>query len=232
MKIAVLGLPDFPTGKKSLQDQRLKTLEDIIKPSKTTAITLELLDSGGLKDADAVICEKESKLDLVIHDLEIVESRLVRAKEAGEIALFNKVKELLEKNVCLYEENFNEEDKKVLFNSNLVSIKPVYFADKNQNKPAQEIMFEGYYALGMICFITGAKDKELRSWAIKKGTTAPEAAGAIHSDIQRGFIKAEVIAYGDLVKAGGLNQAKQFMHLEGKEYIMQDGDVLNFRFSV
>ncbi len=228
MKIAVVGLPDFPTGKKSLIDQRLKELEPLIKPSKTTFISMEFLDASGLKDADAVICEKESKLDLIISDLEAVENRLAK----GEDPLFGRAKEILEKNVCLSEEKFNEDERKILINSNLVSIKPAYFVDKNEGKDTQQIMLDAYYGLGMICFITGAKDKELRSWAIKKGATAPEAAGAIHSDIQRGFIKVEIIGYDDFIKAGGINQAKQFMRLEGKEYVMQDGDVVNFRFSV
>ena len=90
-------------------------------------------------------------------------------------------------------------------------------------------MFESFYAFGMICFITGAKDKELKAWPIKKGATAYDAAGAIHSAIQQKFIKAEIIGYEDVVKAGGLAQAKQYMHLEGREYVMKDGDTLNVR---
>jgi len=232
VKIASVGLPDFPVGKKNLADERLNILEEIMKPSKTTFITVELLDSAGLKDADAIICENESKLDLIISDLEAVESRLLRATEEAEIKLFNRLKDILEKNKCLCEETFTEDEKKILLNSNLVSAKPVYFVDKNDVKPAQEIIFNAYYAAGMICFITGAKDKELKAWQIKKGTIALEAAGAIHSDIKRGFIKVEIISYNDLVKAGSLIGAKHFMHLEGKEYIMQDADTVNFRFNV
>lgn len=231
MKIAVAGLSEFPVGKKNLIDQRLKILEGLIKPSKTTYITLEFLESACVKDADAIICENESKLDLIIQDLEIIESRIQRAKE-DETALFLRSKEILEKNKCLSEENFNAEEKKILVNSNLVSIKPVYFIDKNLNKPVQEIMFESFYGLEMICFITGAKDKELRAWPIKKGVSAYEAAGAIHSDIQRGFIKAEVIGYEDLIKAQGINPAKQYMHLEGKDYVVCDADLITFRFNV
>jgi len=232
VKIASIGLPDFPMGKKSLIDERLNVLEEIMKPSKTTFISMELLDSSSLKDAEAIICEKESKLDLIISDLEAVENRLLRVTEEPEIKLFNRLKEILEKNICLCEETFTEDERKILLNSNLISIKPIYFVDKNENKPPQEIIFQAYYAAGMICFITGAKDKELRSWAIKKGTTALDAAGAIHSDIKRGFIKVEIISYDDLVKAGSVIGAKRFMHLEGKEYIMQDADTVNFRFNV
>jgi hypothetical protein len=85
---------------------------------------------------------------------------------------------------------------------------------------------------GCICFLT-VGDKENRAWLIKKGTTAWEAAGAIHSDIQQGFIRAEIISFADFIQSGGETQAKQAgkMRLEQKEYIMQDGDLVNFRFN-
>lgn len=229
MKIAVLGLQEFPLGKKNLIDERLSALEGLIKPSKTTYITIEFLEGIKVKDADAIICEKEAKLDLVIQDLELAENRLERLREGEDNKLYLRIKDILEKNKCLIEENFSDDEKKALFNSNFVSIKPTYFVDKNENKPVQEIIFESYYAFGMVCFITGAKDKELKSWPIKKGATAYEAAGAIHSAIQQKFIKAEIIGYGDMIKAGGLNQAKQFMRLEGKDYVMQDADLLTVR---
>ena len=91
----------------------------------------------------------------------------------------------------------------------------------------------GYRMLGLITFFT-AGEKEVRGWTIKKGTTAKKAAGAIHSDIERGFIRAEIIPYEDYIKAGGEKQAKELglMRLEGKDYIMKDGDVVYFRFNV
>lgn len=229
MKIAVLGLSEFPLGKKNLIDERLNVLEGLIKPSKTTYIVNEYFDGSRVKDADGIICEKEARLDLVIQDLEVVENRLERLQEGNEKNFTLRLKEILEKNRCLIEENFSEEEKKALLNYNLVSIKPTLFVDKNENKPLEEIIFESYYSFGMICFITGAKDKELKSWPIKKGATAFDAAGAIHSAIQQKFIKAEIIGYEDMVKAGGLNQAKQFMHLEGRDYVMQDADLLTVR---
>jgi len=91
----------------------------------------------------------------------------------------------------------------------------------------------GYEMLGLITFFT-AGPKEVRGWTIKKGTTAKEAAGVIHSDIERGFIRAEVIKYEDYISCGGEKDAKEkgLMHLEGKDYVMQDGDVVYFRFNV
>lgn len=91
----------------------------------------------------------------------------------------------------------------------------------------------GYELLGLITYFTAGK-KEVRAWTITKGTKAPQAAGVIHSDFEKGFIRAEVIAYGDFITAGGEAGAKEkgLMRLEGKEYVVQDGDIMHFRFNV
>ena len=90
-----------------------------------------------------------------------------------------------------------------------------------------------YDLLGLMSFLT-AGPKEVRAWTIKKGTKAPQAAGKIHSDMEKGFIRAEVINYKDLIECGGSAKAKEkgLVRLEGKEYIIQDGDVVLFRFNV
>jgi len=92
---------------------------------------------------------------------------------------------------------------------------------------------KSYKLLGLISFLTAGKE-EVRAWTIKKGTKAPQAAGKIHSDIERGFIRAEIVSYDDLMACGSYNAAKEkgLVRLEGKEYVMQDGDVTLFRFNV
>jgi GTP-binding protein YchF len=91
----------------------------------------------------------------------------------------------------------------------------------------------GYALLDLLTFFT-AGEKEVRAWTVTKGATAPNAAGKIHTDFERGFIRAEVTAYDDFVKLGGENGAKEAgkLRLEGKEYITQEGDVMHFRFNV
>lgn len=90
-----------------------------------------------------------------------------------------------------------------------------------------------YELLGLISYLT-AGEKEVRAWTIKRGTKAPQAAGVIHSDFERGFIKADIVAYDDLIACGGFLQAKEAgkVRSEGKEYVMQDGDVVLFKFNV
>jgi ribosome-binding ATPase YchF (GTP1/OBG family) len=90
-----------------------------------------------------------------------------------------------------------------------------------------------YKLLGLISYLT-AGPKEVRAWTIPNGTKAPQAAGKIHSDFERGFIRAEVVSYDDLMNCGSYNAAKEkgLVRSEGKEYVMKDGDVVLFRFNV
>ncbi|HPU13649.1 MAG TPA: redox-regulated ATPase YchF [Aeromicrobium sp.] len=91
----------------------------------------------------------------------------------------------------------------------------------------------GFDTLGLQTYLT-AGPKEARAWTIKKGATAPEAAGVIHTDFQKGFIKAEIVSFDDLIAAGSMNDAKAAgkVRMEGKDYVMADGDVVEFRFNV
>ena len=96
-----------------------------------------------------------------------------------------------------------------------------------------KLIKKSYDLLGLMSFLT-AGEPEVRAWTIKKGTKAPQAAGKIHSDIERGFIKAEIVSYDDLIKEGSMSLAREkgLVRSEGKDYIMQDGDVVLFKFNV
>jgi hypothetical protein len=110
----------------------------------------------------------------------------------------------------------------------------VFMDDLGISAPARDRVIQlSYELLGLISFLTAGPD-EVRAWTIRRNTPAVEAAGAIHTDIQRGFIRAEIVAYNDLVAAGGMNEAKKVgaVRLEGKQYIVQDGDVCHFLFNV
>ena len=102
-----------------------------------------------------------------------------------------------------------------------------------QESGLDKVIKASYDLLGLMSFLT-AGEPEVRAWTIKKGTKAPQAAGKIHSDIERGFIRAEIVSYEDLIKEGNMAAAKEkgLVRSEGKEYVMQDGDVVLFRFNV
>ena len=97
----------------------------------------------------------------------------------------------------------------------------------------EKLIRASYHLLGLMSFLTSGED-ETRAWTIKQGTKAPQAAGKIHTDFERGFIKAEVVNYKDLLENGSLSAAREkgLVRMEGKEYVVQDGDVILFRFNV
>ena len=97
----------------------------------------------------------------------------------------------------------------------------------------EKLIRASYHLLGLMSFLTSGED-ETRAWTIKQGTKAPQAAGKIHTDFERGFIKAEVVNYKDLLENGSLAAAREkgLVRMEGKEYVVQDGDVILFRFNV
>ncbi|WP_027308209.1 redox-regulated ATPase YchF [Caloramator sp. ALD01] len=112
--------------------------------------------------------------------------------------------------------------------------KQEFLSDYGLEEPGlNKLIRASYDLLGLISFLT-AGPKEVRAWTIRKGTKAPQAAGKIHSDIERGFIRAEVISFEDLVSSGSETAAREkgLIRLEGKEYVVQDGDVIVFRFNV
>ena len=102
-----------------------------------------------------------------------------------------------------------------------------------ESSGVDKLIKAAYHMLGLMSFLT-AGEKEVRAWTIPIGTKAPQAAGEIHTDIERGFIRAEIVSYNDLVACGSMNAAKEkgLVRLEGKEYVMQEGDIVNFRFNV
>lgn len=110
----------------------------------------------------------------------------------------------------------------------------MFLQEYNIEEPSLHRMIRlSYDLLGLQSFFTAGED-ECRAWTTRRGATAPEAAGEIHTDLQKGFIRAEVVAYDDLMALGGLVEAKGKgkLRLEGKEYIVKDGDVLNIRFNI
>ncbi len=236
-------------------------------------------------------------LELIFADLETIEKRLERSKKNSksgekkylqEIELLEKIKESLSNGLPARSIELSDEEKLIIKELNLLTIKPIiYIANISENEvgeidnqyvtslrklankekadviaisakmeaeimelPVEEragfltelglaesglnrLITAAYHLLGLITYFT-AGEPEVRAWTIRRGTKAPQAAGVIHSDFERGFIRAEVVSYTDLINAGSMNAAKEkgLFRLEGKDYIVQDGDVMHFRFNV
>ena len=255
-------------------------------------------DGMFLEKADAVRDAESFDLELILADIEIVERRLERAKKnaKGGDKKYKRECEMCEALIAHLEEEkpardfpFTEEDKDILVDGGLLSVKPVIYAanldesgmshvDENANfkalsdfakakgaavlpvaakfeediaelDPEEARMFmedmgltetgldrlirTSYDLLGYISFLTAGED-DVHAWTIVRGTKAPRAAGKIHTDIERGFIRAEIVAFEDLKACGSMAAVKEkgLFRLEGKEYVMQDGDVTMFRFNV
>jgi len=112
--------------------------------------------------------------------------------------------------------------------------KALFLDDMGMTEPGLDRLIRAAYGLlGLQTYLT-AGDKEVRAWTVAVGATAPQAAAVIHTDFERGFIRAEVIAFDDYVKLNGEQGAKEAgrMRLEGKDYVVKDGDVMHFRFNV
>ena len=237
-------------------------------------------------------------LELIFSDIEMIDRKIERTKKAlkgdktlaGELALYERVKEALEAGKLAKSLDYTAEELELMKEVFLITMKPVIYAAnvaeddfangiennallnrvkeyaKGENSEVMPVsarieeeisqleadergMFleelgmtesgldrlikASYSLLGLISYLT-AGEPEVRAWTIKEGTKAPQAAGKIHSDFERGFIRAEVVHYNDLMECGTMAAAKEkgLVRSEGKEYVMKDGDIVLFRFNV
>jgi len=232
MKISVFGLPELKPGKHNVKDPRLDQVDSITKAKKKTYVQVELVGEEGAPDADAILTSRDSSSDLILKDLEFVETRLTRATEEAEKALFVKLKDALEKEQLIRRAALSDEEKKELVKYGLFTAKPVIACEPKDLEDEGALLLRSLQEAGFISFFTTG-EKETRAWLIRSGANAWEASGAIHSDIQQGFIRAEIISFKDFMECGGESRAKQQgkMRLEPKEYLMQDCDLANFRFN-
>ena len=231
MKIGIFGIDIFSEGKANLMDERIKTLEQMFKSAKRVYSQVDILKAEDkIKEADGLIALESAKLVLIMTDLEFIELRLERSADENEKKILAHFKEQLDKERLLNELSLTEEEKKAISGYPFLTVKPIYFAKEAELEDKDKLLLSAYDSLGYAQFFT-AGEKDSHSWSIKKGANAWEAAGCIHSDIQKGFIRAEVVNLKDLIADGGLNQARNNNHirLENKEYIVQDGDYITFR---
>ncbi len=232
MKIGIFFIPDTPLGKHNIKDQRLDQVDSLVKAKKKTYVQVELIGQDAVLEADAILVLSDSQADLILKDLEFVEIRLNRTEQEGEKILLNKLKAVLEKEEFISNTGLSPEEKRLMSGYGLLTNRPIIVAEKQELDDPNNLLSRVIKDSGFISFFT-AGEKETRAWLIKQGATAWEAAGLIHSDIQRGFIRAEIISFADFIQAGGETGAKQQgkLHLEQKDYVIQDADLVNFRFN-
>lgn len=237
--------------------------------------------------------------ELIMSDLEILDRRIDKTRKSlkggdksfkTQLEFYERLREVLESGMCARTMDMTEDEREMLSDVSLLTLKPVIYAanvaEDDYSKPEGENEFvnkirefaatensevmvisarieeeisaldkdekqvfleelgasesgldklirASYKLLGLISYLTAGKP-EVRAWTIKEGTKAPQAAGKIHTDFERGFIRAEVVAFDDLMECGSMTAAKEkgLVRSEGKEYVVKDGDIILFRFNV
>jgi hypothetical protein len=232
MKIALFGISEIKLGKHNLKDPRLDQADKLVEAQKKAHAQVDVLGEDALLDADAILVSTESQPDLILKDLEFVETRLSREPQEAECAALDKIKVLLESERHVFDSGLTPQEFQAVAAHNFFTNKPVIAASSDELRNPDALLLRAFQEAGFICFLT-VGGKENRAWPVRSGTTAWDAAGTIHSDIQKGFIRAEIISFPDFLEAGGETQAKRAgkQRLELKFYIMQDYDLVNFRFN-
>ena len=231
MKIGIVGIDALSQGKANLADPRIRQLKVMFNSAKEVYVQVDIVsDEGKIFECDGIICPSDKKLDLVVADIEFVETRLSRNPPDDEKAILVKFKEQLDREGLICDIDLTAQERELISGYSLLSMRPVYLAEGQELENKDKLLMDAYSRFGYISFFT-AGDKDAHGWSLKKGSTAWDAAGAIHSDIQKGFIRAEVVSFKDLTADGSLSKAKSNNHvrLEMKEYVVQDGDYLVIR---
>ncbi len=232
MKICLFSIPGVPPGKHNLKDPRLDEADRLIEAKKKTYAQIDLAGPEEALTADSILVPRDNLLELIFLDLEFIETRLGRGPADAEKAALEKLKAKLELETTVFQAGLTPEELQAVAAHQFHTNKPVVVADPAELQDPEALLLRAFAESGGICFLT-VGGKENRAWPIRKGLTAWEAAGTIHTDIQKGFIRAEIISYADFIEAGGETQAKRAgkQRLELKTYVMQDCDLTNFRFN-
>jgi hypothetical protein len=232
MKICLFGIAGVAPGKHNLKDPRLDQVHQLVEAQKKAYAQVDVVPEKELLTADAILTSHAALSDLLMKDLDFVETRMGRDADAAEKAILLKLANALVSEQPVFAAGLTEGELEIVSAHNFYSNRPVVVATEAELAATDALLVRAFAESGYLSFLT-VGGKENRAWPIRAGLTAWEAAGTIHSDIQHGFIRAEVISFADLVAAGGESQAKRAgkLRLELKTYVVQDYDVVNFRFN-
>jgi len=232
MKICLFGITGIPAGNHNVKDPRLDQADKLVEAQKKVYAQVVLAGDKELAVCDAILTSRAALSDLLMKDLDFVETRLGRDAGEAERRVLQKMADGLVGETPVSKLGLTAEELTAISAHAFVTNRPVVVAEEAELAAPEALLVRAFAESGYICFLT-LGGKENRAWPIRAGTTAWEAAGSIHTDMQKGFIRAEIISYNDLVAAGGETQAKRAgkVRLELKSYVMQDYDVVNFRFT-
>ncbi len=231
MNIAVVGLENFPRNKVKIPDPRLKVLQGIFKSKEIVPASLFFLGPDRISDCEGIMCSEGEKLSLIVNDMDFIDRKL-SGGEFKDRELFAKAMQILEGERFLWsaysEGELDEEELKRLKEYPLVTVLPTIFLPDDSDMSA--LPERWWHTFGRAVFFT-AGPKDSRAWLFRIGQTAVECAGIIHTEIARGFVRAEVVPYDVLAELGSMSAVRQMgkLRLEGKDYEVQEGDWVLFR---
>ncbi len=229
MKICFLGI-DLPEGKVKYQDERVIALDKKFAAKKVTPFYAEFIKDD-CQHCDAFIVGREHLLDLLILDMEKLETRRDRTADEQEKTLLSRCLEYLEKDTPLCDVEFSEAEAAIMKTLAPLSLKPtVVVIETPEVNAAIELAL---HKAGITFFYTADK-KEVHAWPVKENSDIVTCAGKIHSDLARGFIKAEIVSFEDLMSVYNWQEArtKGLVKLVDRDYTIREGDVIEIRFNV
>ncbi|MCP4177546.1 MAG: DUF933 domain-containing protein [bacterium] len=229
MKIGFIGV-DIEEGKVKYKDENLIALEKKDNPKKLTPYFAEFIKDEFVH-SDAIAVKKENILDVLILDIEKLENRLENSPEPAEEVLIKKCIEYLEDEKPLCDIKFSEDEKEILKQLAPHSYKGIVLLDGGEN--INDIIKMALEKSGHMFFYTSGP-KESHAWLVKKNSTILACAAKIHSDLARGFIKGDVVAFDDYLKCHNFNDCKSkgLAKLVNRDYIVEPNDIIEIRFNV
>jgi len=230
MKIAYTGL-DLPEGKQKYNDELFSDLVDKFRPAKVSPYYFELRPDA-YTSSDVIAIRNEQLLDLLILDMEKVEARLSRTEDATERAVLEKCLAQLEEMKPICDLPLDESERAVVKALGPLSFTPTVVSG-NPSPDADELFREALDKAGMMFFYTVGK-QEVHAWLVRKGADAVTCADKIHSDLARGFIKAELVSCEDMLSVHNMQDARSrgLAQLVDRDYVVPEHSILDIRFNV
>ncbi len=229
MKIGFTGV-ELQEGKVKFNDKNLIALEKKDKPKKVTPFFAEFIQDE-LVHVEAIIIPADNILDLLIYDIEKIETRLSRTDNEEEKSLLQKAQQSLEEEIPLCDVGFTKDEAATILSADPYSLKPVIQirGDEDGNELIANVLEKTGY---MFFYTTGPA--ESHAWLIKKGSDIIACAAKIHSDLARGFIKGDVVGFSDYLDCHNFNECKSkgIARVVDREYIVKPDEIIEIRFNV
>ena len=229
MKIGFTGI-ELQEGKVKFNDKNLIALEKKDKPKKITPFFAEFIQDE-LVHVEAIIIPAENILDLLIFDIEKIETRLSRTDNDAEKALLQKALQNLEEEIPLCDAGFTKEEAATALSADPYSLKPVIQISGDES--SDELIEKALEKSGQMFFYTTGPT-ESHAWLVKKGSDIITCAAKIHSDLARGFIKGDVVSFNDYLDCHNFNECKSkgVAKVVDRDHIVKPNDIIEIRFNV